>query len=360
MQQEHFFLIWLCNQFDPLLLLLIFSKMTTLIFLFGEICQKHVPTPRDGHEDIAVHYGNEIGPSDQQFEVNHLTEKSAMKIKNIGELSLLIVGGCTDIGTLSIKIIFSKSVEKNSKNVKKLYTKLEHVRREVDRCVLEHTYVIGMTTTGAARYQRILNLVKPKIVIIEEAAEILVSHIVSALNAGTQHLVLIGDHKQLRPKPNVYNLSKKYRLDVSLFERLILNNHPHVTLTIQHRMRPEIAQLVKPHIYDILLNHSSVENYPNIRGVNTNLYFISHDKPEHTVTHLLSHSNDHVAKYLVAFCQYLLQQNYAPNQITILVTYSGQLLTKRELMPKRSFNGVWLSTVDNFQGEENTSFFCLL
>ena len=454
-QQEYFFLTWQCNQFDPQIVTSAhFFKDDGPNFLLGEISQVHVPALKGDHEDIAVHYGNEIGPSDQQFEVNHvmdsngkaacnivnyereekkygcdlidvvkddeielhqrildddddysvtefketkklnfcrrldfahhkpdinaeyppevaeyqqkdvrvdkkcagiepMTEKSAMKIRNIGELSIINRYRLYKYWhSLYQDHVFKKCGEE-LKKYNKLCSELEHVRREVDQCVLEHADLIGMTTTGAARYQRILNLVKPKIVIIEEAAEILESHIVSALNAGTQHLVLIGDHKQLRPKPNVYNLSKKYRLDVSLFERLILNNHPHVTLTIQHRMRPEIAELVKPHIYDILLNHSSVENYPNIRGVSTNLYFISHDKPEHTVTHLLSHSNDHEAKYLVAFCQYLLQQNYAPNQITILVTYSGQLLAMRELMPKNSFNGVRLSTVDNFQGEEN-------
>ena len=57
-----------------------------------------------------------------------------------------------------------------------------------------------MTTTGVAKYQHILHMVKPRIVIVEEAAEVLESHIVSALNAGTQHLIMIGDHKQLKAK----------------------------------------------------------------------------------------------------------------------------------------------------------------
>lgn len=81
----------------------------------------------------------------------------------------------------------------------------------------------GMTTTGAAKYQAVLNAVKPKIVIIEEAAEVLESHVITSLSGGTKHAILIGDHQQLRPNPAVYKLAKQYNLDVSLFERLINN-----------------------------------------------------------------------------------------------------------------------------------------
>lgn len=235
----------------------------------------------------------------------------------------------------------------------KLCMKREEARKNADRYALETAEIIGMTTTGAAKYQHILHQVKPRIVIVEEAAEVLESHIVSALNAGTQHLILIGDHKQLRPKPNEYELAKKYNLDVSLFERLVRNGFPHATLEYQHRMRPEIAELVKPHIYTTLSNHSSVEDYPNVRGVSTNLFFINHTSEEKEDEHLVSHSNPHEAAYLVSLCRYLLQQRYTPQQITILVTYAGQLLAMRKLMPRIEFEGVRVSTVDNFQGEEN-------
>ena len=224
-------------------------------------------------------------------------------------------------------------------------------RQRADRHPLEKADVIGMTTTGAAKYQHILHMVKPKIVIVEEAAEVLESHIVSALNAGTQHLILIGDHKQLRPNPNEYDLVLNYKLDISLFERLVQNDFPHVTLQIQHRMRPEIADLVRGHIYDVLHDHKSVESYPKVRGVASNLFLIQHDQPEKGND--LSHSNEYEAEYLAALCNFLLQQGYSPSQITVLVTYSGQLLLMKKFMPKSKFEGVRVSTVDNFQGEEN-------
>ena len=219
--------------------------------------------------------------------------------------------------------------------------------------VLESQDVIGMTTTGAAKNQRLIQMLKPKIVIVEEAAEVLESHIISALSAGTQHLILIGDHMQLRPKPNEIKLADKFKLDVSLFERLVINHIPHATLNIQHRMRPEIARLVHPHIYSTLYNHVSVQQYEEIKGVVKNMFFISHKYFEEENNDLSSPFNKHEAEFTAALCKYLLQQGYNGRNITILTPYIGQMIELRNYMPKSTFNGVCISIVDNFQGEEN-------
>ena len=79
---------------------------------------------------------------------------------------------------------------------------------------------------------------------MEEAAEVLESHIVTSLTPGCQHLILIGDHQQLRPNPTVYDLAKHYNLDVSLFERMVKNGMPFERLRLQHRMRPEISKML--------------------------------------------------------------------------------------------------------------------
>ena len=244
-----------------------------------------------------------------------------------------------------------EELERKCKHFNALCEEAGKVRKHNDRYALDTADVIGMTTTGAAKYQHVLEIVKPKIVVVEEAAEVLESHIVSALNTGTQHLILIGDHKQLRPNPNDYELATQYKLEISLFERLVMNGFPHVTLQIQHRMRPQIADLVRGHIYDTLYDHESVLDYPSIKGVAKNLFFIQHSEPERQSD--LSHSNQHEAQYLAALCKFLLQQGYLPSQITILVTYTGQLLLIKNFLPIKTFEGVRVTTVDNFQGEEN-------
>ena len=222
-----------------------------------------------------------------------------------------------------------------------------------DLHVLEKVDLIGMTTTGAAKYQHIIQRLKPKIIVVEEAAEVLESHVVSCLTAATQQLILIGDHKQLRPNPNEYHLARDYNLDISLFERLIRAGISHATLEIQHRMRPEIAGLVCPHIYPTLLNHESVLQYENIQGVTTNMYFFQHEHPEEENDELRSQSNPEEAKLVVELCRYLLKQGYCPSNITVLTTYTSQLLKLKKLMPRSEFGGVRITAVDNFQGEEN-------
>lgn len=57
--------------------------------------------------------------------------------------------------------------------------------------------------------------------------------------------------------------------------------------------------------------------------------------------------------FVVALCRYLLLQEYKPEQITILTTYTGQLYCLRNLMPAKEFSGVKVHVVDKYQGEEN-------
>ena len=226
-------------------------------------------------------------------------------------------------------------------------------KQQEDFYILDTVDLIGMTTTGAAKYQHIIQKIKPKIVIVEEAAEVLESYIVSCLTAATQQLILIGDHKQLRPNPNEYYLARDYNLDISLFERLIRAGIPHATLQTQHRMRPEIAGLVCPSIYPTLDNHESVLKYERIKGVATSLHFFNHKHPETSSGDTKSYSNVEEAKLVVGLCDYFLKQDYSPSQITVLTTYTGQLLMLKSLMPRKVYEGVRVTVVDNFQGEEN-------
>ena len=231
--------------------------------------------------------------------------------------------------------------------------------------VLREACVIGMTTTCAAKYRSILKEIRPRIVIVEEAAEVLEAHIIASLTSGCQHLILIGDHQQLRPTPAVHDLAKRYKLDVSLFERMVNVGIQCETLNVQHRMRPEISALMK-HIYDDLENHESVEKYEDIKGMKKNMFFISHNYTEVSCYQSHSHVNEHEAKFLVALCRHLMQQGYKADQITLLTTYTGQMYAIRDYLQEEdaikeplkpendsSFRGVRVTTVDNFQGEEN-------
>ncbi|KAF4525722.1 hypothetical protein B566_EDAN011899 [Ephemera danica] len=163
--------------------------------------------------------------------------------------------------------------------------------------VVKHCDVVGMTTTAGARLQELLRMLNPE----------------------------IGDHKQLRPKVSSYELEIDYNFSVSLFERMILTRGKCVTLTEQHRMAPQIAQLVTPSIYTTLTNAPNVITYSEIFGLEKRLFFIDHTIPEKTMEDTNSRKNEHEASFLLSLCEYLIMQGYHPSQITILSTYKGQM-----------------------------------
>lgn len=248
-----------------------------------------------------------------------------------------------------------EEISRKSQEYESICKRFTEVRDYEELHALREAVVIGMTTTGAAKYRALLEVIKPTIVVVEEAAEVLEAHIITSLTKGTQHLILIGDHKQLRPNPTVYSLAREYNLDVSLFERMVNSGMRCHQLSTQHRMRPEIARLMS-FIYDDLQDHESVHEYVNVRGVSKNLFLIDHRFPEDESEindKIKSHSNQHEADYIAALCEYFLLQGYAPNQITVLTMYTGQVLALKRTMPKAKFEGVRVTAVDNFQGEEN-------
>lgn len=170
-----------------------------------------------------------------------------------------------------------------------------------------------------------------------------------------QHLILLGDHLQLKPSTTDYTIETDYNLGVSLFERMVNNNIPYHTLNVQYRMRPEIASLISPSIYPELTNHESVEQFPSVRGFGKNMYFISHDNLENDAN--TSKENTYEAKFLIRLAVYLLQNQYEPKDITILATYLGQVEVLRKERKKIHKNddlqNIQITSVDNFQGEEN-------
>ena len=176
-------------------------------------------------------------------------------------------------------------------------------------------------------------------------------------------------------------------------------------------MHPEISQLTMGlDIYPGLLNHSSVENIPPLRGVKSRAIFLNHNVYENQDSRKwkgntdVSKSNKHEAMLAASCVRFFTQQSYQAKQITIITTYLGQVVEinkalkdimsvpidinerdlkdleeagddvdlsdlistkKKDKKPANSKddktkdtakvneNRVRVSTVDNFQGEEN-------
>ncbi|KZP13920.1 P-loop containing nucleoside triphosphate hydrolase protein [Athelia psychrophila] len=258
--------------------------------------------------------------------------------------------------------------------------------------VLASKRIIGCTTTAAAKYSIDIQAASPGVLLVEEAGEILESHVLTAMGEKTAQLILIGDHKQLRPKVNNYQLTVEkgegYDLNRSLFERLVLKGYPHETLNQQHRMRPEISQLIRSLTYPDLVDAPSTKSRGNIRGVRDVIVFIDHSHPEDEAPQLAdmrdmssksSKQNTYEVEMVLKMVRYLGQQGYGTDKLVILTPYLGQLqklqealridndpvlndldsfdLVRAGLLPSASGrvkkNPIRLATIDNYQGEES-------
>ncbi|KAL2044224.1 hypothetical protein N7G274_002929 [Stereocaulon virgatum] len=262
---------------------------------------------------------------------------------------------------------------------------------EKNRRVVLEKRIIGCTTTAAAKHVQYIQSASPDVLLVEEAGEILESHILTALGPETGQAILIGDHKQLRPKTH-HDLSIEkgdgYDLNRSLFERLVLRGFPHQVLSQQHRMRPEISSLVRHLTYPDLTDAPGTRNRPALRGFQDNLIFLNHENLEEE-THdtpewkagnsTSSRQNNFEAQMTLKCVRYLGQQGYRTAQVVVLTPYLAQLrllfevlgkendpvlndldsydLVRAGLMPAATAQlqkrPLQISTIDNYQGEES-------
>ena len=282
---------------------------------------------------------------------------------------------------------------------------IHQVHDECSRRTLLQADVIGLTTSGLARNINILKRLQSKVVICEEAGEVLEPHLISAFMPGLEHLIQIGDHRQLRPQINNHDLSLEtasgmpYQLDRSQFERRAMGEPgmrpvPVAQLSTQRRMRPAISKLIH-RIYPVLQDHETVQDLPDVVGMRENVFWLDHQHMEATADddhRIKSHSNDWEVGMVKALVRHLIRQGaYRSEDIAVLTPYTGQLqklrlslsqdyeisLSDRDqdalaldgftevrknqensnkpgkpLQRKKMIESLRLATVDNFQGEE--------
>ncbi|KAL8823199.1 MAG: hypothetical protein Q9191_006082 [Dirinaria sp. TL-2023a] len=283
--------------------------------------------------------------------------------------------------------------------------KLKKCHQELDlRCLLR-AHVIGVTTTGLARNLDVLRRVRAKVLVMEEAGEVLEAHTLTAFLPSVEHAILIGDHEQLRPQINNYEFQHEnprgaqFSLDISLFERLIHPQTgylklPYSSLEVQRRMHPSIAELIRSTLYPDLQDHSSVSKYPEVNGMRRRLFWLDHNKKEDAPTsdtaQSFSKTNTWEVEMTAALVSHLVRQGiYGNEDIAVLTPYLGQLQklkhrlrssfaivvgdrdledleakgledgdgeetssTTSHVRKTTLLNALRIATVDNFQGEE--------
>ncbi|XP_054725604.1 NFX1-type zinc finger-containing protein 1 [Anastrepha obliqua] len=235
------------------------------------------------------------------------------------------------------------------KDVRDVAEKLKSIRIMFQFYSARKADVIAMTSTCAARTNFLFRLLQSKIVIFEESAEILESHVLASLTPYTEHVILIGDHLQLQPYTSSFQHSRTHQLNISLFERLFVNNLKGSILNIQYRMRPCIAELIQPTFYAELKNDCSVEMYPRVRNMIKDLYFYSHNELEFQSEDECSIYNDFEVKEILKLARHLIEEAaYTSDDIVILSPYAKQV----DRLKAKTTKQLNIATVDSFQGLE--------
>ncbi|KAL2131440.1 hypothetical protein VTI74DRAFT_5109 [Chaetomium olivicolor] len=286
-----------------------------------------------------------------------------------------------------------QAVQDLSREFNQIQGKIDMHFGEADAQILAGKKIIGCTTTGAAKYHHLIRSAGTDVILIEEAGEIPESHVLTALTSKVTQVVLIGDHKQLRPKINNYALSVEkgdgFDLNRSLFERLICQGSRFATLRKQHRMVPEISVFARELTYPNLLDGPKTSNRPRILGLQDRVVFLNHGRREESDKQLQerrdpgtkeSKKNLFEAEMVLRCVKYFGQQGYSSDQIVVLTPYLGQLRALQDLLRNNQHDPALsemdkneliraglmsaataqlnkqrlrISTIDNYQGEES-------
>lgn len=176
-------------------------------------------------------------------------------------------------------------IRKAQEQLQLIVEKINTLRTIFQYHVAKDRSLLAMTTTCAARLNFLFRLLQSKCFVFEEAAEIAENHVLACLTPYTQHVILIGDHKQLKPYMGTHTLQD---VQMSLFERLITHHFPFTMLNVQYRMRSCIAELLVPIFYDKLISDTSVNAYPNVNVIPTNIFFVDHNEPEKQLVSIIN------------------------------------------------------------------------
>lgn len=83
----------------------------------------------------------------------------------------------------------------NAKEYNRCYEKLNRAFSSDTANVLRSKRIVGCTTTAAAKYREEIQTFNPDVLLVEEAGEILESHVLTSIGPETSQMILIGDHK---------------------------------------------------------------------------------------------------------------------------------------------------------------------
>ncbi|EKV10679.1 DEAD box helicase involved in nonsense mediated decay, putative [Penicillium digitatum PHI26] len=267
---------------------------------------KEIEVEHGGHEDDWSSFRTRFFPlspglcSSNTARISRATVESLLKENDFYKIHKRYRGAVYEYLRQQLIAILEEHVQRLAQTYQDCSANFQIGRFERDFCILQEAKIIGMTTTGLSKYRGLVSSLKPRVILIEEAAEILEAPFAVACLPSLQHLILVGDHQQLKGQCADYELcGNPFNLDVSMFERLMTNEMPYTMLQEQRRMVPEIRKLVAPMYGDILRDHPSVEDHPLVPGMGDKRFFFFDHTAHESNDNLLSKVNDFEASMVV-------------------------------------------------------------
>ncbi|KAF3903115.1 hypothetical protein ABW21_db0204629 [Orbilia brochopaga] len=203
----------------------------------------------------------------------------------------------------------------------------------------------------------------PRTLIVDEAGatsepETLVPYVL--FRKTLARIVLSGDEKQLQP----FHASNNPDIRLSLFERLTKCQWPTAMLLTNYRMQIDVSKLAKTLFYENLGFQDSpivetFEENQKVReafqeifpGSQSNAIFY-HVEGKEKKMGATSYANEAEAQKTAEFINGLTARGFETSDICVMAAYSGQRVLLAETLKDSIDNGLVVTSIDEYQGNE--------
>ena len=270
-----------------------------------------------------------------------------------------------DLYEVSLEGQMARIAEKEAKRLKiRDQQGIIHDNTRLTNKVLAAADVILTTCSGAGDVR--LDNYRFPFVLVDEATQTLETTLLCSLTHGAEHLVLIGDPKQLGPvvkefpkgsiSPNLPDLGD---LSQTLFHRWSRNETiPYTFLDIQHRMHPDIMKFPSEEFYEGKLKAAAsvCQRLPVIFPWPTDkpLCFVNVNGRERMCgTSYYNKDEIEIVERVIDVLLNVDEDDYRENRLAthhigVITLYQGQVQKLKEKIK----TNIKISTVDGFQGQE--------
>ena len=244
--------------------------------------------------------------------------------------------------------------------------KTSYYNQYLEQCarILRGASVICCTSSMAGH--DIVKGISFDMVIVDEATQSKETECLIPFIRAEHKVVLAGDHKQLGPTIR-WPAAKQYEVDKSLFERLVDKWRKPITLGVQYRMSPPIAQFPSQNFYDGQITNGitiadRMEDPEAIEWPykDAPLLMIDTDGKEKQDQFSMSWYNVDEERCIMQILRLMICVNRVdPSRIGVITPYLAQVeRVKSAFMDPRNHDlqkyctDIQIATVDSFQGSE--------